>query len=95
MSLRVVEQRFDACLSEAAQRNWVKEHCILLECRRQAAFSPGPEVSEDNANQAFMYWRRLVALAADAPLFPLEDFANRLIELAPVYEEAALLVGRP
>jgi hypothetical protein len=43
MSLRIVEQRLDACLSAVAQRNWVKEHCILLECRRQAAVSPDPK----------------------------------------------------
>jgi hypothetical protein len=61
MWFRVVEQRLAASLSEAARRNWVKEQGIMLECRRQAAFFPGPQVSEDSANQAFVYWHRLVA----------------------------------
>ncbi len=87
-----IEQQLDDRIADADRHKWVNEHCTLLEARGNIALFHGLQMGEANVDSALRYWSKLAELAAHAPLFPLETFANRLTDFAryvgvhPLYE---------
>jgi hypothetical protein len=54
------------------------QKCPYLELMGYLSLSPDPSSKKIDAKNAIKVWTRLVEIAKDAPLFPLERFSNRL-----------------
>jgi hypothetical protein len=86
------EVRLDELLRDANQYIKMNTQCMLLEIRGHLALFHHIQQGKMDSDGAFVYWNQLAEVAKSAPLFPLEHFANRLIEYArylgthPAYE---------
>lgn len=84
-----LSQRIDERFCNAQRHQRISEQCALLEVRGRIAFHASLASAEGSAvAAAFDYWMQLARLAVEAPLFPLERFANRLAEGADFFGQS-------
>lgn len=72
----------DDRIRQAKKDDRKNEWCALLEIRAHIAMFSRFDEGKLCTTEAFQYWVKLAKLAANAPLFPLERFADRLVKYA-------------
>ncbi len=77
-----LESHLDGLLRDTNQHVKMNTQCMLLEIRGHVALFHHFNQGKMDSDGAFFYWNQLAEVAKNAPLFPLEHFANRLIEYA-------------
>lgn len=88
-------QRLVVCLGNAKRHRWVNEQCALLETQGSLIFNRSAMQGVLNTAEPLAIWMELAQHVAQAPLFPLEQFADRLVQYAmylgddPAYEPLA------
>jgi hypothetical protein len=90
--------RLDERLVDAEKHARKNARCALLEVRGHLALLRRFEQGKMDIEGTLSYWNQLAHLAKEAPLFPLERFADRLTEYAryfgahPAYEPLTRIV---
>ena len=77
-----LEQQVDSRIREAKKLRKINERCALLEVRGHIALFRRHAQGVLDVTETLKIWNKLAKLAAHAPLFPLERFADRLSEYA-------------
>jgi len=85
------EEHLHRRIRDAKKRDRVNEHCALLDTCGNAYLTLRAAWGKLDANNAFRCWRKLVKLAAHAPLFPLEGFADNLAKYGPLHRKTPRL----
>lgn len=77
-----LEQRLQDRLSEAELCGRLNEQCALLETKGHLAFNRNVMQGLIDPTATLIVWRDLAQRVVEAPLFPLEEFADRLAKFA-------------
>lgn len=70
------------CLQEAEKDSKINERCRLLEILGHRSLFQYLRDQKIGLTTTFRYWNKVAQLAVHAPLFPLEQFSDRLVRYA-------------
>jgi hypothetical protein len=77
-----LQQHLETRIKDAQKHERRNEWCALLEIRGHLALLHHLKERNVDATETLQFWNKLAKVAAFAPLFPIERFADRLAEFA-------------